>query len=641
MISPRSASIDYGSLLAPPADYSVDFALGTTYSLDLHALVCSCLSLGLSVDVDSVLAEDELYLFSALAEMKGKLAVMCEKGRIQGAKDYSRLYCMVEEAIVEVDLDPGGRTYPSFHPKTWIVRFAPDDGSGPVCYRICVLSRNLTFDSSWDVAGCFDGEYREGHSSASRGGRDLSAYLVSLLKHCRTKAHEGKIKQMISEIPYVNFGAKSAESLTGCRLVLPFSFTGVEGARSFSDEFALRLDRAERVLVMSPFISASPGAGDPLARIANTFEGSRERPLLVTRKASLAKAAQDAVLAEKLRTFSLFALRDDLIAAQFENEANGGSEDSGEPGLGHRDIHAKLYLFEGADGVCDLYFGSANASRRGLALNQEAMAHLRTEEGVTFDSIIGELGLTAAEIEKGSLFEPVPAGVFPSLSMTAFDAQREARERDFDHFLRRVRLFMEIDLPKADVDSYTVKVSAAKCDGFEASGYRIGLASESCERAFEKEVRFENVRHRDLTTFVRVVCASDGFQISRLLRCEVRRGREFLEERDVEVFREVVRGRFNDYLAFRLSDNPEREGMAGRGPAAGSAGQRTGYAVRPRGVYEELLESYAKKWEQADAFVGESIALLESDKGIAGADDADDLIALLETVRKGARHGRR
>lgn len=636
MIGPRSALVDYGSLLAPPVGYSVDFALGTTYSLDLHALVCSCLSLGLSVDVDSALAEDDLYLFSSLSEMKGKLAVFCEKGRIQGATDYSRLYCMIEEAIIEVDLGADGRTYPSFHPKTWVIRFVPDDGSEPVRYRVCVLSRNLTFDSSWDVAGCFDGEYREDHASASPGGGDARAYLSSLLRHCRTKNYRSKIKQMISEIPFVRFGFRSSE----CRLVLPFTFTGVEGARAFAGEFAERLEQADRVLVMSPFISASSGSGDPLARIAEKFEGKGKRPLLVTRKAALAKAAQDSVLAEKLGTFSLFALRDDLLTAPLECETADDQRDSEEPMPDRRDIHAKLYVLEGADGTCDIYFGSANASRRGFSVNQEAMAHLRTEKGATFDSIAGELGLTTAEIEKGSLFEPVLMGDLTSLAMGVFDSHREAQERSFDHFLREIRPSMEIFRPDPDLDFYTVKVPVANDDRFDTANYRIGLASENCEKAFAKETRFEKVRHRDLTVFIRVICLGDGFRISRLLRCDVRRGKEFLEERDVEVFREVVSGRFDDYLAFRLSDNPEREGLSGRGPSSGPR-QHLGLAVRPRGIYEELLESYAKKWEQTDVFVKESIGMLESDKDIAGTDGADALIALLETVRKGARYGRR
>ena len=39
-----------------------------------------------------------------------------------------------------------------FHPKCWLLRFAPEYDDEPVRYRLLVLSRNLTFDRSWDVA---------------------------------------------------------------------------------------------------------------------------------------------------------------------------------------------------------------------------------------------------------------------------------------------------------------------------------------------------------------------------------------------------------------------------------------------------------------------------------------------------------
>jgi len=39
MLRPSSDRLDYGSLLIPPPGYEADFALGTTYGLDLEALV--------------------------------------------------------------------------------------------------------------------------------------------------------------------------------------------------------------------------------------------------------------------------------------------------------------------------------------------------------------------------------------------------------------------------------------------------------------------------------------------------------------------------------------------------------------------------------------------------------------------------
>ena len=42
MLNPNNDRLDYGQVLAPPSNYKLDFAIGTTYSLDLDALVGAC-----------------------------------------------------------------------------------------------------------------------------------------------------------------------------------------------------------------------------------------------------------------------------------------------------------------------------------------------------------------------------------------------------------------------------------------------------------------------------------------------------------------------------------------------------------------------------------------------------------------------
>ena len=51
MLNPNNDRLDYGQILAPPAGYDLDFAVGTTYSLDLDALVGASLALGCAVPV--------------------------------------------------------------------------------------------------------------------------------------------------------------------------------------------------------------------------------------------------------------------------------------------------------------------------------------------------------------------------------------------------------------------------------------------------------------------------------------------------------------------------------------------------------------------------------------------------------------
>ena len=44
MLNPNKNRLDYGEILSPPNNYELSFAIGTTYSLDLDALVGAAIS---------------------------------------------------------------------------------------------------------------------------------------------------------------------------------------------------------------------------------------------------------------------------------------------------------------------------------------------------------------------------------------------------------------------------------------------------------------------------------------------------------------------------------------------------------------------------------------------------------------------
>lgn len=91
MLDSGTDRVNYGDLLTAPTGFHLDFALGTTYSLDLDALMSACLSLGLSTSLDSAIADNPMALFAALSEMRGKLVVFCEKGKVRFSGAYKQL----------------------------------------------------------------------------------------------------------------------------------------------------------------------------------------------------------------------------------------------------------------------------------------------------------------------------------------------------------------------------------------------------------------------------------------------------------------------------------------------------------------------------------------------------------------------
>jgi len=82
MLNPKNNRLDYGSILSPPLNYELDFAIGTTYSLDLDALVGASISLGLSVENEGDLYKNPIFLLEALRITGDKIALFCEKNQL-------------------------------------------------------------------------------------------------------------------------------------------------------------------------------------------------------------------------------------------------------------------------------------------------------------------------------------------------------------------------------------------------------------------------------------------------------------------------------------------------------------------------------------------------------------------------------
>ena len=119
MLNPNNDRLDYGQLLAPPENAYLDFAVGTTYSLDLDALVGASLALGLSEETDSVLMNNPVCLLEALRSTGDKVALFCEGGQIAMPGKVTALYILLEKMVFSVKTvkHKGIAAFPSFHPK--------------------------------------------------------------------------------------------------------------------------------------------------------------------------------------------------------------------------------------------------------------------------------------------------------------------------------------------------------------------------------------------------------------------------------------------------------------------------------------------------------------------------------------------
>lgn len=364
MLNPQNDRLDYGQLLAPPPEYSLDFAIGTTYSLDLDALVGISLALGLSEETDSRLMNNPVCLLEALRATGDRLALFCEGGQIHLPNSVTPLYILLERTVFQVNTSKhrGIAKYPSFHPKFWLVRYIK--GSGEVLYRTVVLSRNLTFDNSWDVAFCMNGTMSKDAMKKNDPVCDFLSFLISHLPDDDNgKAKGRKIKAIMRELPRVRFSADSKEFSDF--EFLPVGIANSKGGyHSTEDDGFLPLfeETYNELLIMSPFLSSS------VVRDFNhrAHNSGKKCNMLFTRAMSLGK-----LNASDCSSFRIFTMKDAVI----DGEAILSEEDIV---VRKQDIHAKIYMVrKNSDSY--LYLGSLNASHNAVSGNVEFILLLKSK----------------------------------------------------------------------------------------------------------------------------------------------------------------------------------------------------------------------------------------------------------------------
>jgi len=144
--------LSYSELLQPEIGYSLDFAVGLTYSLDLEALLGIPVSLGLLDEVDSELMRSPFYLLEAIRKSSDKLAIFCNAGGISLPNKIQSVYSLIENSVFEIKL----ANKQNFHPKMWVIKYKNIEGKAYI--KFMVLSRNMTFDNSIDLCVAMQGD---------------------------------------------------------------------------------------------------------------------------------------------------------------------------------------------------------------------------------------------------------------------------------------------------------------------------------------------------------------------------------------------------------------------------------------------------------------------------------------------------
>ncbi len=367
MLEPQSRTL-LAEALRPPPGYALDCAVGTTYTLDLLALVAVPLAFTFfDWQDDESPAANPLGLLEAVRRNADRIAIFCQEDRIAVPRQYRSLLAYIESSVVPVRPPEEG----SFHPKVWAVRFvAPDQ---PVRYRLLVLSRNLTFDRSWDTVLALEGELAD-RKNAYAANHPLGDFFSSLAEMAAVPLADrvaGQVNLVQGELRRVRF--ELPEGFEG----FVFRPLGIRGYRSWPFEGR----RVDRMLVISRFLTEGC-----LRRLALP---GREN-ILVSDVDTLGTLNEDA-----LAGYSQVLVFQEGVEPEPEEEAGPpeaevGSEEAvaREPTLAG--LHAKVYVAD-AGWKAHVWTGSANATSAAFERNVEFMVELsgrKSRCGV--DAVLGD-----------------------------------------------------------------------------------------------------------------------------------------------------------------------------------------------------------------------------------------------------------
>ena len=348
MLSPDSRTVAF-DLLRPPAGYNLDFALLTTYTLNLETMLALPLSLVARADngLEELLA-DPLLLLEALRRAGERIHVFVDRAGIAIPRQRRELYALLEPSIHPVRAPGGG----AFHPKVWVLRFMSEEGEPLI--RVAILSRNLTFDRSWDIALASESVPKRRQRAA--GSRPLAEFVRRLPELCAegpAPSLSDRIEALADEVSRTRFPAPEGFSDEPVR----FHVLGMDG-RPASGRLWRPMSGGHDVLAVAPFVGSTA-----LNEVARMGTGKRT---LVSSRDQLDGLSDDA-----LANWTRVCVLSD--AAQDESEDEHAGTPSG--------LHAKFLAVEHGWDV-SWFVGSANLTFSAFTgRNVEVMAALGARKG--------------------------------------------------------------------------------------------------------------------------------------------------------------------------------------------------------------------------------------------------------------------
>jgi len=523
MLDIKKHRLDYGAMLIPPKGYRLAKAVAATYTLDLNTLLSIPVALFFSQTLEGNFETERVQLLEAIQRCPDVLRIYHQRGKIHVPRKHNRLYGLLEPCVVGILPDDA---YTAFHPKVWVLRYEHDEEE--TMYRVIVLSRNLTYDRSWDIAAHLDGVVTEERQRKNQP-------LVSFVKHLLSYEGFDGDRKFVADLRKVEF-----QTPAGFNKNFFFHPVGIDGHPN-----PIVTQSGSRAICISPFVHDDA---------IKTLRGNVTDELLIFGCREELRRLDPQTLSD-VRSFAI----SDLIV-------DGESQDRGEDGEGEQfeqNLHAKLYVYQGENSSTSWFLGSANATKAAFERNIEFLLELRgSGAAVQLDRLKDEL---LGEDEQGGIFQQYEPSTEPFDDSETRKLEEAIRLLEFDllKHLEKTKASVTPSENEANFDLHlvldpgprkwhglAVKVSPFNSDGVEAKELLPGCVTE---------LVFQNINESNLSCFLRFEIWQ-GAERQRAFLMKVKID-GLPETRVSRILRSIInsRDRFFEYLRFLLADDLAKE----------------------------------------------------------------------------------
>ena len=343
MLHPKNDRIDYGEQLIPPDGYELAYAIGTTYSLDMEALMILPVALFYSQKLDGNPDDLRYDMLEAITKASDKITVFYQNGQLKVPQKYHYLMSYWEKGIRSITMP---NHVSSFHPKVWVIRYETKESLPK--YRVLITSRNLTFARDWDMAFSTDGSVTDRDQTKNKP-------LVDFLNYLNIMGIKDIPSSFLSDLLKVKFDIP--DNFDSFKFV-PVGVKNPNAANSYLNPLTASKINWDEMLIISPFVDNTT-----LEKMSNY---SVRKPYLLCRKEEL-----DGLPEVTLSKFDCWQFSSFFQEAEFYQELE---EEGVEPVP--QNLHAKLFVAM-SNKIPYWYLGSANCSDPAQGRNIEFMVELK------------------------------------------------------------------------------------------------------------------------------------------------------------------------------------------------------------------------------------------------------------------------